>query len=115
MARKSEKMCIVCGNVFKGTAKAKVCTKNSNCRVQLKRLLDKGQKPPFELLAKAPIINGVHFITGEPDGKKLSAVAAKIVDKMDSNIPPIPVRFEGEDVFDFAARKSEWKLKYNQK
>lgn len=27
-------------------------------------------------------------------------------------IPPIPVREKGEDTFDFAARKNEWKRQY---
>lgn len=30
------------------------------------------------------------------------------------NAPPIPTRLPGEDPFDFAARKNEWKKKYNQ-
>lgn len=53
MAKKTDKICIVCGKIFQGTAKAKVCTPKSNCRVQLKRLLAKGIKPPYELLAKS--------------------------------------------------------------
>ena len=27
-------------------------------------------------------------------------------------IPPVPVRMPGENVFDFAHRKNEWKVKY---
>ena len=30
------------------------------------------------------------------------------------SIPPMPIRMKGEDSFDYAARKNEWKLKYNQ-
>lgn len=30
------------------------------------------------------------------------------------NTPPIPTILPGEDPFDFAARKNEWKKKYNQ-
>lgn len=33
---------------------------------------------------------------------------------INTNIPPMPTRNEGEDVFDFANRKNEWKKKYNQ-
>ena len=29
-------------------------------------------------------------------------------------IPPMPTKNEGEDSFDFAQRKNEWKKKYNQ-
>jgi len=29
-------------------------------------------------------------------------------------IPPMPTRNEGEDAFDFAARKNEWKRNYNK-
>lgn len=45
---KTEKICIVCGNNFKGTAKAECC--GSNCRVKLKRLLEKGEQPKFRLI-----------------------------------------------------------------
>lgn len=34
---------------------------------------------------------------------------------INTNIPPIPVKKAGEDSFDFAARKNEWKKMYNQK
>jgi hypothetical protein len=33
---------------------------------------------------------------------------------IDTRVPPMPTRNKGEGVFDFAARKNEWKLKYNQ-
>ena len=38
----------------------------------------------------------------------------KIEEKRNPSIPPMPIRENGEDSFDFAARKSEWKVKYNQ-
>ena len=31
-----------------------------------------------------------------------------------SEIPPMPVKNKGENAIDFAARKNEWKLKYNK-
>lgn len=36
------------------------------------------------------------------------------VDLSEKKIPPMPVKEKGEDSFDFAARKNEWKKKYNQ-
>jgi hypothetical protein len=33
---------------------------------------------------------------------------------IDTTIPPMPVREKGEDAFDFAQRKNEWKKLYNQ-
>lgn len=32
-----------------------------------------------------------------------------------SNIPPMPVKLPGENSFDYAERKNEWKRKYNTK
>lgn len=32
-----------------------------------------------------------------------------------SNIPPMPVKLPGENSFDYAERKNEWKIKYNTK
>lgn len=34
--------------------------------------------------------------------------------QINTAIPPAPVRQEGENAFDFAARKNAWKQKYNQ-
>ena len=50
---KSEKTCIVCGEKFDGTAKAKVCS--GGCRIKLKRTLDKGQKLPDKPIASKKI------------------------------------------------------------
>lgn len=33
---------------------------------------------------------------------------------IDTSKPPIPIRQEGENAFDFAARKNEWKRQYGQ-
>lgn len=33
---------------------------------------------------------------------------------IDDSIPQMPIREPNEDAFDFAQRKNEWKLKYNQ-
>lgn len=33
---------------------------------------------------------------------------------IDTEIPPMPIKEPNEDSYDFAARKNEWKLKYNQ-
>lgn len=60
VSAKKDRLCIVCGKNYKGTKKAKVCS--GNCRVQLKRLLDKGLKPAFETLAKTLIDAGAKFI-----------------------------------------------------
>jgi hypothetical protein len=45
---KTDKICIVCGEGFKGTAKAECC--GPNCRKRLERLRKAGLKPEFELI-----------------------------------------------------------------
>jgi hypothetical protein len=60
--RKTTKICLVCGEDFKGTAAAQVC--GNACRVALKRILDADKKPEFWLLAKnkgqkLPLVFGV--------------------------------------------------------
>lgn len=52
-----------------------------------------------------------------PDGSKTTP--PKIAwfasnDKKDGQPPPMPTRNEGEDAFDFSARKNEWKKLYNK-
>ena len=38
----------------------------------------------------------------------------KIKEEQNKSIPPIPTRNKGEDVFDYAERKNDWKQKYGQ-
>lgn len=45
---KTDKICIVCGGGFKGTAKAECCT--DRCRKRLERLKKAGKKPEFLLI-----------------------------------------------------------------
>lgn len=45
---KTDKICIVCGEGFKGTAKAECCS--PNCRKRLQRLKEAGKKPEFALV-----------------------------------------------------------------
>jgi hypothetical protein len=45
---KTDKICIVCGEGFQGTAKAECC--GPNCRKRLERLRKGGLKPEFELV-----------------------------------------------------------------
>lgn len=51
MARKTNKMCLVCGNQFMATASGQTCS--GACRVSLKRIIDSGKKPDFYLVAKS--------------------------------------------------------------
>lgn len=62
---------------------------------------------PSELLQNSPII---------PNTAKDKAKKKEVKETTENNksIPPMPVRGEKEDSFDFAARKNEWKIKYNQ-
>lgn len=48
---KKDKLCPVCGNTFKGTAKAQVC--GSTCRGRLRRLLAASRKPEFYVMAQS--------------------------------------------------------------
>lgn len=50
----------------------------------------------------------------KPENFRL-AVPKKSVSVIYKDIPPMPIREEGEDGFSYAERKNEWKLKYNQK
>ena len=50
MARKSTKICLVCGNEFKGTAAAFTCS--GACRTAMSRILADGKKPEYWLVAK---------------------------------------------------------------
>lgn len=45
---KTDKICIVCGEGFKGTAKAECC--GSKCRKRLQRLRKAGKKPEYALI-----------------------------------------------------------------
>lgn len=51
MARKTDKICLVCGNGFKATASGKTCS--GACRIAMKRMLDNGRRPDFYLIAKS--------------------------------------------------------------
>lgn len=47
--------------------------------------------------------------------QKKKPVGVRIdIKNIESETPPMPVRMEGENGLDFAARKNEWKRKYNQ-
>lgn len=48
---KKDKMCIVCGKTFQGTAKAITC--GSTCRGRLKRIVDAGKKPEYWLITQS--------------------------------------------------------------
>lgn len=37
-----------------------------------------------------------------------------VINTLPKNIPPMPVKEVGENSFDYAERKNEWKKKYNQ-
>lgn len=45
---KTDKICIVCGEKFQGTAKAEVC--GPKCRKKLQRLKEAGKKPEYALI-----------------------------------------------------------------
>jgi hypothetical protein len=73
---KIDKTCIVCGNGFKGTAKAEVC--GATCRKRLSRLKAEGKEPPFKLIG------------GKNSGNKKSAPQAKKVGRKESQPPAEP-------------------------
>lgn len=50
MTRKVSKMCLVCGNEFKGTEGRFTC--GNACRTAMSRMLANGKKPEYWLLAK---------------------------------------------------------------
>lgn len=47
-----------------------------------------------------------------PGQKEDTILSPKIIVQEQVSIPQIPTRNEGENAFDFAARKNEWKRKY---
>jgi len=51
MARKESKICLVCGNEFKGTYGKFTC--NSTCRSALSRMVERGKKPEYWLIAQS--------------------------------------------------------------
>jgi len=51
MGRKTDKTCVVCGEVFKGTAGRITCS--GACRTALHRILKIGKKPDYWLIAKS--------------------------------------------------------------
>lgn len=48
------------------------------------------------------------------NGPELTNITFDEAGMWQPEIPPMPTRLPGEDPFDFAARKNEWKKKYNQ-
>lgn len=50
MARKTSKICLVCGNEFKGTAAKMTCS--TACRTFMHRLFAAGKKPEYYFIAK---------------------------------------------------------------
>ncbi len=86
--RKTTKICLVCGEDFKGTAAAQVC--GNACRVALKRILDADKKPEYWLLAKnkgqkLPLVFGV---TPKKKETKLA----------DIDVPITPITSESLDI-----------------
>ena len=51
-------------------------------------------------------------VHGEKEVIDMKNVWNKETVQLKSNNPPMPTRNKGEDGFDFAARKNEWKKKY---
>lgn len=51
MTRKTNKICLVCGTEFKGTEARFTC--GNACRTAMSRMLSKGKKPEFWVLAKS--------------------------------------------------------------
>jgi len=84
-SRKTDKICVVCGNGFKGTAAAKTCS--PACRTALARIKAAHKRPEFILLAKSkgqkiPDLNapkGVRLKKGEK--KKKVVVVTDLSDK----------------------------------
>jgi hypothetical protein len=111
------KNCLNCGEFLKQIKgkKSKVFC-NSTCRSNYWQKSDRLEKQGFgideiikKLTPKVSIKNN-NDVTNEikpPQQPKTNYA-------INTEIPPMPIRESGEDAFDYAARKNEWKKKYNQ-
>ena len=89
-----------------GRRKKEFCS--NNCRVYFWNKLNKKIKANNEPEKKKRITKERNTIS------EVSKTTEYPLTPQEATIPPMPVRQQGEDGFDFASRKNEWKLKYNQ-
>lgn len=98
MARKTKKICLVCGNDFNGTAAAQTCS--GACRIALSRIKHSKKRPEYILIAKGkgqkiPNLNapkGLRFKKGEKKKKPdLEILESKIEYKT-----PTPESYDAE-------------------
>jgi hypothetical protein len=96
-----------CGKEFE-PSKPKQVYCSTKCRTYAFReiIQQERKKPKPELM---PEISS-YYLPKVGDVKEQTKIA--ISNKPE--IPPMPTRMIGEDALDFAARKNEWKKKYNQ-
>lgn len=80
------------------TTRAEFCS--DKCRVYWNR-----EHPKVSLKNFNKTTNDVKSLTPKPETSDYT---------INTEIPNMPTRIEGEDVFDFAARKNEWKRLYNK-
>lgn len=89
MARKTSKICLVCGKDFDGTAAKMTCS--DACRTAMFRMASVGKKPEFYLIAKSKGQKVPNF------GKKKEAVVPTITEApKEINKEPIAVIKEPE-------------------
>jgi hypothetical protein len=77
--------------------------------------LQKVLKGERELPKKWFKVLDAYFGKGGRNKQEVTPKKEVVEDISSQEIPPIPTREEGEDVWAFAARKNKWKLKYGQK
>lgn len=95
--------CLYCDKKMESkTAKKKFCS--DRCKVYWNRE-KKAAKGTFQVKDENKPTTTV---------KNLTESKPKSNYTINTEIPPMPIRNKGEDVFDFAARKNEWKTRHNQ-
>ena len=118
--------CLYCGNKMESiTAKKKFCS--PKCKVyfnrekKVEKILNdsfgKNQKEFNKSFLDLHTL-GISITHTTETGKikridPLSKEGQTVIDKS-KEIPPMPIKQQGENAIDYAARKNEWKIKYNQ-
>lgn len=115
MIKKQEK-CLYCGEKMDSKrASKKFCSEQHRLYYWREKRFLKGNIKSFDELTTVTHVfvpKNEHITIY--DGEKIEPSTSDEPKKW-QEIPSIPIREKGEDAFDFAQRKNEWKLKYNQK
>jgi hypothetical protein len=106
MARKTTKLCPVCGNEFKGTDGKITCS--NACRTAASRMLAKGKKPEYWLMAKSKG-QKMPLVFNGPSPKKEKPKHENLSSKVEV-ITPTPLSYDGpplNPLIQDEARKTE--------